>query len=335
MAEINFIAKVVTTGSIESNVADIGKYVDAIEKKYATTVYTENQIGDAKTDRKNLNNLAKLIGERRRSLIEEFKAPISEFENACKDAEKRIKACSDNAGKYIDTAEQKLKEAKKQLIVDHWNELLKEVTLKPDLNTIFNERWLNKTYTEKMWKADLADIINRIKAAEGLITNIVHENIPETLKTEKINFFTESFVKTLDYAETAQRWNAVIEKRKEQEEFLRKQRAAQEAARLAREEQEKMRAEREAQLKAEREAQEAERKRIEALQTQKVEMPEPVQNVAPVAQNEPVQPVMRWANMHVEGTTEQLQELTSTMKRIGIKFSVIKNADGSAQKGTI
>lgn len=132
-------------------------------KKY-NYVVTENNYKDAKKDRSDLNKLVKQIADARKSFEDKAfskwkpeKAKIMEFE-------KEVKAYSDELAKGMYVFDEQEKEEKRSQIYEAWDSLLEQRDSEfYDLQPVFNEKWLNKSYSAKQIEEDLKSIYDKIK----------------------------------------------------------------------------------------------------------------------------------------------------------------------------
>ena len=223
-------------GVIETNLNELEAYVNENLAKYQGLVYTDDQIKDAKTDRRNLNNLGKAINDWRIRQEREFNEPFAAVKEQCNRIVGRIEETSGKINSQVKAYEQSKKEEKKKQIAAYWDEIkLHDIPLEQ----IFDERWLNTTFSEKEWKAALNQRKERITADLASFANYADAKMCEFMITE--------YMKTLDVQMCLDRWNEQVEAERRAEEA----KARAEAIRLAREEETRRRAEMAAQRAAE------------------------------------------------------------------------------------
>jgi hypothetical protein len=216
---------------------------------YNDLVVTEETIKEATEDKARLNKLKKALDERRKEVKKSYMQPYNDFEAKCKElialVEKPVNAIDEQLTKFED----KRKEEKRKNI-----ELAYTATIAEDLQPIiplqriFNERWLNKTYTMAQIVQDITNWHNRVRA-----DMIALDAVEDEYRTAVRQKYTE----TLNITTAIAHRDAL----KAAEEAFR----AKENERLAREEERRKQAEMRAQEEAERKAQqEAERQKAEA-----------------------------------------------------------------------
>lgn len=197
---------------------------------YEVMVYTEDQIKEAKSDRANLNKLKKAMNDERIAMEKKYMAPFNEFKNQINE----IIGIIDKPIAIIDSQvkefEQRKKDEKRDEIIDLWNS--KE---KPDFlnkHDLFNEKWLNTTYSMAKIEAEMDETLDRIQTEINTIESLTEFGF------EAMEEYKRSLDLTKAIAE-GQRL-ADIQRRKEEAEKARKE--AEEKARLAAEEAEKAKA---------------------------------------------------------------------------------------------
>ena len=277
-------------GVIETNLNELEAYVNENLAKYQGLVYTDDQIKDAKTDRRNLNNLGKAINDWRIRQEREFNEPFAAVKEQCNRVVGRIKETSGEIDSQVKAYEQSKKEEKKKQIAAYWDEIkLHDIPLEK----IFDERWLNTTFSEKEWKDALNQRKERITADLASFANYADAKMCEFMITE--------YMKTLDVQTCLDRWNEQIEAERRAEEA----KARAEAIRLAREEETRRRAE----MAAQRAAEES--------------RPAPQEDPAPQAAPDPRDFLYSPTFKMIDLTYDQAMALTNYFKENDLKFMSI------------
>lgn len=277
-------------GVIETNLNELEAYVNESLAKYQGLVYTDDQIKDAKTDRRNLNNLGKAINDWRIRQEREFNEPFAAVKEQCNRIVGRIEETSGKINSQVKAYEQSKKEEKKKQIAAYWDEIkLHDIPLEK----IFDERWLNTTFSEKEWKDALNQRKERITADLASFANYADAKMCEFMITE--------YMKTLDVQTCLDRWNEQIEAERRAEEA----KARAEAIRLAREEETRRRAE----MAAQRAAEES--------------RPAPQEDPAPEQEADPRDFLYSPTFKMIDLTYDQAMDLTNYFKAKGLKFMSI------------
>lgn len=147
---------------IQFNFEELKAEIAEKVKIYETLVYGEDELKTAKSDRANLNRIKKALQDEKTRRKKEYLKPFEDFENKINEIIKLIDAPVSLIDKQVKEFEEKKKADKRIEIGAFW-----ETTEHPEWMTlarIFDERWLNATYTMKQIQADITGWINRINS---------------------------------------------------------------------------------------------------------------------------------------------------------------------------
>ena len=202
------------------NHEEIKKAVEEKLADYRNLVYTEAQLPEAKKDRANLNKFIQALEAKRKEIKKRCLEPYEEFESQMKG----IIAIVKEPVELIDTQIKEYEEAQKAEKKAHIEALFREVGFQEfiTLDKIWNEKWLNKSYSLKTIESDMLEILHR--TGNDVLTI---SSLPE-FSFEALEVYKES----LDLAAAISEGQrlADIQKRKEEAE------AASKAAEAAKEE---------------------------------------------------------------------------------------------------
>jgi hypothetical protein len=212
---------------IKFNFEELKTELTAKAHEYKVTVYTEDKIKEAKSDRASLNKLKKALNDERIRLEKEYMKPFNEFKSQINEIIGIVDEPIGIIDGQIKDFEQRKKDEKRDAIIELWNNREKPEFLE-DFD-LFNEKWLNSTYTMAKVEADIDEII--AKTMDDLKTL---ESLPE-FGFEAVEEYKRTL--SLQQAIAEGKRLADIQKRKEEQERLQKE--AEEKARLAAEEAEK------------------------------------------------------------------------------------------------
>lgn len=287
-----------TIGKLQWNFDSLNAALDSRLAAYKTLVYNDEQIGEAKKDRANLNKLKKVINDRRLELKKEFCEPYDVFAAQVKQLTAKIDEASGSIDEQVKAFEQKEKEDKKARIFEWWKENgAKAYKIPPE--SVFDEKFLNKSVSDTQWMKTLSD---RAEEIDRDLTTISHFS-----DTEQLNFCVSKYLQTLDLSATLSAWEA-------------KKEADRRASEL-RERMERERQEREARRREEEE-------RLAAIQaqnrpTEAVYVPQSHVTPEQPAPQQSAQPEQYVRTFTVRGTREQIIALGEFMKANGIAFKKI------------
>lgn len=208
---------------IKFNFEELKTELTAKAHEYKVTVYTEDKIKEAKSDRASLNKLKKALNDERIRLEKEYMKPFNTFKSQINEIIGIVDEPIGIIDGQIKDFEQRKKDEKRDAIIELWNNREKPEFL--ENFDLFNEKWLNSTYTMAKVEADIDEII--AKTMDDLKTL---ESLPE-FGFEAI----EEYKRTLNLQQAIAEGKrlADIQKRKEEQERLQKEaeeKAKQEAA---------------------------------------------------------------------------------------------------------
>lgn len=221
---------------------------------YQNRVYTEDMIADAKTDAAKLNKLKKAISDERIARKKEWLEPFETFEAQAKEICQMIDTASSGIKTQLDTFEQKRIEEK----TDHIESMFAEILSNYDLpfitfRQVFNEKWLNKSVSDKAIAKEITEICDKVVSDLEII-----KRMPEY-----------SFEAEAVYKQTLNLNNALAEGERMSQ--IAKQKAERERAEALAKAQAQIEAEQRAEMQAQAEVQQA---------AEPIAEPEPLYDVA-------------------------------------------------------
>lgn len=165
----NFLKK------ISWNREEIEKAVRQITQQYEGLTYTDEQMAAAKKDRATLNSLKKAISDRRIEVKKALLAPYDVFEAEVKEIIALIDKPIAMIDKQTSAYEEKLKEDKRQELIDFFKENVGELEGMLTFDMIFSQRWLNKTASIKSCKEEITAAIERTETDLRAIETMIEE----------------------------------------------------------------------------------------------------------------------------------------------------------------
>lgn len=188
-------------GKVYTNASDLLPAIQEGLKAYGYVV-DENNYKQAKTDRAALNNLVKLVSDKRKQVENDVFAQWLQDKKDIMAVEKAIKAASDKLGDGINDIDNAEKELKKNQIKELW---LNMTNNKYPFELVLEERYLNKSVKPK----EIEESLNNkfLKAEEQL--SFIEASLPEDeLQAEQV---IQLFCKTLDLSKATERINEIKE----------------------------------------------------------------------------------------------------------------------------
>lgn len=171
-------AKINGVSKVEDNIIEAKEYALQLKEYYSNLIFNEDQIKEAKDERASINKIVKKIADYRKNIVAEFNKPIEMFEKTAKETEKILKETADFVDGQVKVYEEKEKEEKKQEIQNIFNELVGKEAISEliNLNMLFDERYLNKTYKLEDVEKDLVEKIRKIVNELEAIKNLKSDN---------------------------------------------------------------------------------------------------------------------------------------------------------------
>lgn len=188
-------------GKVYTNASDLLPAIQEGLKAYDYVV-DENNYKQAKTDRASLNNLVKVVSDKRKQVENDVFAQWLQDKKDIMAVEKTIKAASDKLGDGINDIDNAEKELKKNQIKELW---LNMTNNKYPFDLVFEDRYLNKSVKPK----EIEESLNNkfLKAEEQL--SFIEASLPEDeLQAEQV---IQLFCKTLDLSKATERINEIKE----------------------------------------------------------------------------------------------------------------------------
>lgn len=188
-------------GKVYTNASELLPEIQEGLKHY-NYVVDEGNYKKAKTDRAALNNLVKLVSDKRKQVENDVFAQWIQDKKDIMQVEKTIKAASDKLGDGINDIDNAEKELKRNQIKELWTNMTND---KYPFDLVFEERYLNKSVKNKEIEESLSNKF--MKAEEQL--SFIEASLPEDeLQAEQV---IQLFCKTLDLSKATERINEIKE----------------------------------------------------------------------------------------------------------------------------
>lgn len=161
-------------GEIIFNYEELKEMLIQKADHYASIVYTDEQIKDAKADRANLNRLKKALNDERLKREREYMASFNVFKAQINEIIGIIDKPTAVIDKQVKAFEERQKEEKLEAIKAYWMEILQADRIPEGItfNHLFDEKWLNAsvkmTSIAKEFDEKLAKIESDLDVIEDL-----------------------------------------------------------------------------------------------------------------------------------------------------------------------
>lgn len=144
-----------------------------IANKYDNLIFNDTEIKEAKRIIANFNKLKKEINDKKIEIKKQVLIPIDELETKIKYINSILDIPLEKLKTQVQDYVERSKNLKLMSITNEFNELKKDLPI--EFNLIFNEKWLNETFSEKSVIEELKNIINKFKEDYQTIKNIDSE----------------------------------------------------------------------------------------------------------------------------------------------------------------
>lgn len=188
-------------GKVYTNASDLLPAIQERLKAYDYIV-DENNYKQAKSDRTALNNLVKIVSDKRKQVENDVFAQWLQDKKDIMQVEKTIKAASDKLGDGINEVDNAEKELKRNQIKELWENMTNN---KYPFELVFEERYLNKSVKNKEIEESLS---NKFMKAEEQLAYIQASLPDDELQAEQV---IQLFCKTLDLSKATERINEIKE----------------------------------------------------------------------------------------------------------------------------
>lgn len=202
---------------IEWNKDDVMKWVSELVEPFNNQIFTDQTIPEAKEARAKLNNLSKQLNGWRIEQTKEYLAPVEKFKGEVDEVKNLIDKASARIDGVVKDYQTREQEEKRQLIEKIYSKVFPGYIALVPLEKIFNQKWLNKGYTDKLIEKELTAIHDKILEDLAVIDTTFSDY--DEQREIKVEYF-----KTLNLAVTLSEYN----RRKEYKRHLEEQAKAEE-----------------------------------------------------------------------------------------------------------
>lgn len=273
---------------IDWNFEELKSEIIAVSQEYETSVYTDETMKNAKSDRAKLRKFVDAMKSERTLIRKKLLEPDVLFGEQIAELTGIVERAIDNIDTQVKDYEQRQRDAKTAKIREFYEENIYDLAEYLPFERLFRPEWANASTTMKPVKESMLDTIQKV--AEGLaILNEVESPYAGDMK--------KVFLRTYDIG-------AAMAERNRLE-------AEAENRRLYMEEQERRKVEREAARKAE----------TERVMTAGRNQPKEPEYVAPV--EDVVEEPVHILDFRVHATIKQLEQLKNFLKVAGIRFEPV------------
>lgn len=209
-----------TVGTISTNFEEIEANLKEILANYKGIIVTEDTVKESKKDIAELRKIRTSIDDKKKEIKKVWNQPYTEFENKCKELMALVDEPINEINSQVAEFETKRKEEKLNHLHELFNEQIGEFGDYLTFESVFNEKWLNVSTTDKDVKFDISERITKIRSELDAIKALNSEIEAECIKAYKNsgNSLTAAIQKNSDYITAKSLAKAKLEEEKKAEE---------------------------------------------------------------------------------------------------------------------
>ena len=160
--QLELVVSEKTIGSLTTNAKEIRELVKSALPKYDISNYSTDDVAKAKADKALLNKAQKTLNDKRIAFEKEFMAPFGEFKEVVTETCNIIKEAVKKIDTVIKEDEERSKTEKRNSILA-LPEVQEFEALGLSIQTIWNDKWLNKTTSLKAVSTEIAEKTKAVK----------------------------------------------------------------------------------------------------------------------------------------------------------------------------
>lgn len=171
--------------TLDTDFSTLNVKVQEAMKPFQAIIVSSGTVGDAKLTRAELNKVVEAIDQKRKEVKKAYLAPLDAFEAKIKELIYPVQLASTQIDTQIKNFENEEKEAKKVAILSYFQDLNSPI----DVMKVWKTSWLNATCSEKQWKADIDEIVQKVNTDLTMLsmTNVDDPNLLRNLYLETLD----------------------------------------------------------------------------------------------------------------------------------------------------
>ncbi len=289
--DVGFVQK------IEWNYEELKKEIEVASQEYATSVYTDDVMKNAKADRAKLRKFVDALASERTRIRKKLLEPDELFGQQIKELTGIIEKAINNIDDQVKGYEERLREEKRAKVREFYDANINDLEEYLPFEAVFKTQYANASTTMKSIKEEIMGLIQRV--AEGLaILNEVDSPYAGEMK--------EVFLRTYDIGDALAERNRLEAAEQKRKAYI--------------EEQERRKAERDAATKAQASAVMNAGRALEAVSLVEQNPPALKQQAAEAAR-------IYTLDFRVEATKEQLDKLKLFLVENRIRFGQVPKGE--------
>lgn len=204
---------------IKWNYEEIKAEVIAQSESYATAVYTDDLIKQAKADRAKLNKFVKAIKDRRTDVRKKLLAPDEEFGRQVDEIVGIVQAAISNIDVQVKNYESKMRQEKIDKLRTEFDSMVGDMSKILTFERVYVPEWSNATFSISKAKGIMQETIEAVRNGINTIGNIDSPYAGDMMKV---------FLETFDLGKAMERRNQLEEEAKRRAAYEEERRRQQE-----------------------------------------------------------------------------------------------------------
>ncbi len=204
MNELQIKTNSFTPAKVDFNYEQISIYLNEVLKKYDGLVFTEETVQDCNKTIAELRKGKRSLDDFRKKTKKELTKSVTEFENQCKELNKKFDEVIDPLVEQSDFFEENRRNEKRQKVQKIVDELIKEQGLNEKFASqlIIEDQYLNKSKTLKSIKEELATTAETLgiqQDKEEADKELIKTKVELANATYNVNLSETPYVRLLEY----------------------------------------------------------------------------------------------------------------------------------------
>lgn len=213
MNELQIKTNSFTPAKVDFNYEQISNQLDKVLKKYDGLVFTEETVQDCNKTIAELRKGKRSLDDFRKKTKKELTKSVTEFENQCKELNKKFDEVIDPLVEQSDFFEEQRRNEKKEKVQKIMDGLIIEYDLSEKYSNqiIIKDEYLNKSKSMKSIEDDLKEIVENLKSNENLEKSnieLISGIVKSVNSKDGLQLMPDAYIRLLEYEDV----NSIVAK---------------------------------------------------------------------------------------------------------------------------
>ncbi|MGN9164936.1 DUF1351 domain-containing protein [Tissierellaceae bacterium HCP3S3_D8] len=213
MNELQIITNDFQPAKVDFNYEQISNQLDEVLKKYDGLVFTEETVQDCNKTITELRKGKRSLDDFRKKTKKELTKSVTEFENQCKELNKKFDEVIDPLVEQSDFFEEQRRNEKKEKVQKIVDGLIIEYDLSEKYSNqiIIKDEYLNKSKSMKSIEDDLKEIVENLKSNENLEKSnieLISGIVKSVNSKDGLQLIPDAYIRLLEYEDV----NSIVAK---------------------------------------------------------------------------------------------------------------------------